>query len=490
MASDAVNADPGCTSPPRLAVPVRLRDWKYPTESFEDFTLITSRLRISERLNVEGLEKSTLKALAANGLYIPLFDGLDEIPGEARRAAIREIKDGAWNRFLLTSRPGYEAEDHFARSEQLFIREFTGHDAKHYVVRRRLTYVRNATESGNTLRQRIRADEVYQVFSENKAQLTKLLKRPLFAAAWYHHAARTGRSLETEAQLMEAVFERAMGKRGLDDKYGVDILDQSRMLIGAILLPFAVSDFASSFLRSKLLAVIRSGPAYQSEGEEKLARTLDIAETGGFLIRISPSCYQALKSPLSEYLVSCYLQWLRVRESTELETLLQHSTIRFIRERWREEGGRIGGEFGDVPDRLERQKLNNSPMPREEMTKVVTIESDWPQKDEQRERLRLAIDEILRRSQDGLSAPAIWRRLWAWVEPVTIRPAKARPLAWRSDPFNADAIKELNAVVSKLLSVNELPREHSIIAKNMKSFWKSQYRIVGKGPGQRYLRLG
>jgi predicted NACHT family NTPase len=166
--------------PPPVPLPVRLRAWEWhrkdePPEDFCEF-LFRSQKVLAPYDDVGLLQPDQIQWLLKAKLFLPLFDGLDELPsghtsGEAidpRAEALKAIKslfrDG---RFALASRPGYGAEGSFRPEDTHTIRELTSEAIESY-IRQRFALQTGANNSRSLL----------DAYEKAHVALDQLLGRP------------------------------------------------------------------------------------------------------------------------------------------------------------------------------------------------------------------------------------------------------------------------------------------------------------------------
>jgi hypothetical protein len=223
-------------------------------------------------------------------LLLPLFDGVDELPGlteygDVRRIALERMVARGGGFCVLASRPGFGAEALVPRTNQFELSGFGPTELESFVqCRLALGEAHEATE----------------LLEHVPPTLKAALSKPLFAAAWCERAEtdpatapRTVRDMMAELYLQCFDHRRRPASMGVADSLAL------RQPLGGVLACFAEAGFSTlsiDALRDTLTST--SVP----DGFD-LHRTLTVGVSIGLLREIGRSGFAAHPTPLAEYLI-------------------------------------------------------------------------------------------------------------------------------------------------------------------------------------------
>lgn len=319
--------------PPGVPLPVRLRAWKwFEDEGFEEF-LVRSQSLLTDPPIL--LNQKHVHALRSLGLLVPLFDGLDELPGpfENRQSGV-SIRERALShiryfanatkpcRFIVASRPGYEADRDamFGSTNRIEIQDLSESECAEYIQKH--------FASGPSRRL------VLKAFEQARSSLGMLLAKPLFLAAWCGRAeqclfASKNTSPAREfpmtnvPDLMQALMVNAFAPSRIRQwlaqpteqaelfkhkRLTASMLQELRPIFAAMFFTFAQSGFREPVVKQDF----KSAKLYllAPEHRKQIDWALFLAERAGLIHPLQEGEWLPIKVPLTEYFAGVHLAGL------------------------------------------------------------------------------------------------------------------------------------------------------------------------------------
>lgn len=252
---------------------------------------------------------------------VPLFDGLDELPGERsgevdRRSALRAIVSTCGDFFALAARPGYDAETYFGQADRCTLNELTPADVELFVAKRFADAPRRSEEA----------------LAQLEPQLSVSFRRPLFLNAWCElQFPGDVPPIKGTAGVMMELAVRCWDKRRAVSRISGPKLIDGLERVSWLLWAFAGRGLGRAVSLGELTGELSSHPALRSPAA--CAETAELALAAGWLVRTSETSWLALKIPVVEHLVGWRLAEDARTNASNPKTLIEQ----FRRWIWRPE---------------------------------------------------------------------------------------------------------------------------------------------------------
>jgi hypothetical protein len=285
---------------PPVPFPVRLRELRFEEREHDHFLDFLVRSQVALNPNdADGLlDRSTITKLLKGGKLVPMFDGLDELPGltstgNIRHQALDAIRSVCGDFFAVTSRPGFDAESRFASDCQ--------HEVQPLGTEGVVSFIRQRLEIPDLVEEH----SALVAYRQAEPELGEALTRPLFLAVWCDRAATTPTKTPlTVSELMTELYLRSFDHRRTSLPLSREEQRALREPLGALLSTFAQHGFDRTLTDDHI-------DASMSADSKTLAAnyigTIRVAMEAGLVRPVGAAGYYAYKTTLTEYLVGRYM---------------------------------------------------------------------------------------------------------------------------------------------------------------------------------------